>query len=179
MESILIHHGILGQKWGVRRFQNKDGTLTAAGKKRFYDESGALNKKGLRYEKKIGKRADKLLNEIYRGPMNSKAREFNSKENQELRRLDKARSELNWNKLSRKEQIDRQKMLRKAINAENEADTSLMLASEYVHNNLNKFTNEMKRHESYQKEAEKWYETYEKKYGHMDWNYDEFEIKKK
>lgn len=30
----LYHHGILGQKWGVRRFQNKDGTLTSAGKKR-------------------------------------------------------------------------------------------------------------------------------------------------
>lgn len=30
----LYHHGIPGQKWGVRRFQNKDGTRTAAGKKR-------------------------------------------------------------------------------------------------------------------------------------------------
>lgn len=29
----LSHHGILGQKWGIRRFQNKDGSLTAAGKK--------------------------------------------------------------------------------------------------------------------------------------------------
>ena len=28
------HHGILGQRWGVRRFQRKDGTLTAAGKRR-------------------------------------------------------------------------------------------------------------------------------------------------
>lgn len=30
----LYHHGIRGMKWGVRRFQNSDGTLTAAGKKR-------------------------------------------------------------------------------------------------------------------------------------------------
>ena len=30
----LIHHGIKGQRWGVRRFQNEDGTYTAAGKKR-------------------------------------------------------------------------------------------------------------------------------------------------
>ena len=34
-EDELYHHGIKGQKWGVRRFQNPDGTLTAAGRKRY------------------------------------------------------------------------------------------------------------------------------------------------
>ena len=37
----LAHHGILGQKWGVRRYQNKDGSLTAKGKKR-YNNDGSL-----------------------------------------------------------------------------------------------------------------------------------------
>lgn len=30
----LEHHGILGMKWGVRRYQNKDGSLTSTGKER-------------------------------------------------------------------------------------------------------------------------------------------------
>lgn len=34
----LYHHGIKGQKWGIRRFQNPDGSLTAEGKKRYAAE---------------------------------------------------------------------------------------------------------------------------------------------
>lgn len=39
----LCHHGIKGQKWGVRRFQKKDGSLTSAGKKRYSDGSKTKN----------------------------------------------------------------------------------------------------------------------------------------
>ena len=35
MSSELSHHGILGQKWGVRRFQNSDGSLTNEGRRRY------------------------------------------------------------------------------------------------------------------------------------------------
>ena len=35
----LMHHGILGMKWGIRRYQNKDGSLTPAGKKRAKSET--------------------------------------------------------------------------------------------------------------------------------------------
>ena len=42
MNEYLAHYGILGQKWGVRRYQNEDGSLTEAGKKRFKDK-GSFN----------------------------------------------------------------------------------------------------------------------------------------
>lgn len=36
--TYLAHHGIKGQKWGVRRFQNKDGSLTDQGKRRYLSD---------------------------------------------------------------------------------------------------------------------------------------------
>ena len=59
------HHGIKGQKWGVRRYQNKDGSLTSAGKKRYnndeYDEERerleqeVAARRGVKYVRKTKK----------------------------------------------------------------------------------------------------------------------------
>ena len=48
----LTHHGIKGQKWGVRRYQNKDGSLTAAGKKRYDFDIENTKKKMLYSDRK-------------------------------------------------------------------------------------------------------------------------------
>ena len=70
----LYHYGIKGQKWGVRRFQNKDGSLTTAGRKRrneFYDtEKSVVNKLSNSHSKFVRKPID--ISEIKsRGNINS------------------------------------------------------------------------------------------------------------
>lgn len=50
MDSYIYHHSIKGQKWGIRRYQNEDGSLTSAGKKRYDEPNSNGNAKS--YEKK-------------------------------------------------------------------------------------------------------------------------------
>lgn len=75
-KDYLEHHGVLGQKWGVRRYQNKDGSLTAAGKRRVYAQGANYggyesfrhrNRRAIdaaKYEKDI-KRNQKKLDRAY------------------------------------------------------------------------------------------------------------------
>lgn len=46
----LAHHGVKGQKWGIRRYQNADGSLTAEGQKRYYNEDGSISRIGKKIE---------------------------------------------------------------------------------------------------------------------------------
>jgi len=48
MSDYLMHYGILGMKWGIRRYQNKDGSLTDAGRKRYDVEEGEKAEKAKR-----------------------------------------------------------------------------------------------------------------------------------
>lgn len=51
-QNELRHHGIKGQKWGVRRFQNEDGSLTSAGRKRYNDSSTEKQKNDISDEER-------------------------------------------------------------------------------------------------------------------------------
>jgi len=52
IKPYLCHHGILGMKWGIRRYQNPDGSLTEAGRKRYYGTDRVLSRAGA---KAVGK----------------------------------------------------------------------------------------------------------------------------
>lgn len=63
-EFELRHHGIKGMRWGVRRFQNKDGSLTPAGKKRYYDTPELNRQKAEMKSARVARaKSERALNE--------------------------------------------------------------------------------------------------------------------
>lgn len=69
-EAELYHHGVKGQKWGVRRYQNADGSLTAAGKKRMEkrvasDREAVITKGSTLYRVSDSNKSDTSSDKIY------------------------------------------------------------------------------------------------------------------
>lgn len=80
-KAYLVHHGILGQKWGIRRFQNKDGTYTFEGKRRRREDSYSDDYKRIRDLKK------------------KKPEELSTKEIEDINRRDNAMFQYNRNNI--------------------------------------------------------------------------------
>ena len=89
----LYHHGIKGQKWGVRRYQNPDGTLTAQGEARLAKlrgrEIGYVKKRMAFESKDYAKANQKLQNKIGKAEARGKTRKVAKLQEESKRRAEK------------------------------------------------------------------------------------------
>ena len=86
----LYHYGIPGMKWGIRRFQNRNGSLTPKGKKRY----GEVTKKDLERNKRVADTSTDLVNKVKEANANT------------MRRTAKRRKTMDLSKMTDKEMRD-------------------------------------------------------------------------
>ena len=115
--NYLYHHGIIGQKWGIRRFQNSDGTYTQAGKERYRAKNDRQANRLAKYQEKEYKRAketydsEKMLNEARRNRLKNKRETAFNKGN--IRKVNKLDERI---KLQEDEMKSREKIAKQVLN---------------------------------------------------------------
>lgn len=98
-DDCLEHHGIKGQKWGVRRFESANGHLTAAGKKRYEDGKVSSKEKNAFSVKAAGHKALAKVYEINEKTYSKSNKTLSSMnkaaKTQQLKKADAAQKEAN------------------------------------------------------------------------------------
>ena len=61
MNDYLAHYGIHGQKWGIRRFQNPDGSLTSEGREHYKSKYERLESKREKLQRTVAKKHEKTM----------------------------------------------------------------------------------------------------------------------